>query len=1244
MVLLKWILFGPLSSKITKLQTTREMENILKVTSQFIAQNVKTTRQTNYHLLQQNQTLSSMIETPLNVGSGIAFYHATRSKKLVDFLSDLNMSASYKKVLDIKEHIAQSVLKRYFVNDGVFIPLNIMEDLPCWFAIDNSDLKIDTPDGKRQHHGTAIVVYQRKTKLEPVMQERFDRKSIGCEKLKLKAYTYTCLEPAKSSRKFPSYTKCVENESIINLNKMNDTVWFVLKMLSPTLGKAVPTWAAYNSLVSKGKAITTVSMLPIINGSPTDWNNLYTAIKEAEKVRKRIYKNGKTIISFDLQLYIKAIRLQERVDIDNFFVFRIGELHVVFCVLKCLGKLIDGSGLDKAFHEAGIYGLPTVDQIKDGKHLYRSLEAYFALYLAIFSRYMDCFINKNQAIERDLRAVVVHSISEVSAYSSSNKIKIEKAHDSIQDVLTKIDFAKLQKDFDTTLVNQSKYMRSFMRLFEVLLLFIRASRDQLWNLHLQTLHSLCPYFFAFDMLNYARMTPVYLSQMFALEKADKETWELLSNGGFCINKSHVPFSSIGADHGIEQENRALKVIGGIRGIAHNQQALDEYFLTTAEMGNLVETFCETFGIEEDGARKRDEHYQLSGSKNVRVSSNTEKISRVLDEHEVVFSTKETTPNQSNEDNTEADSFGDGGDVFNILTKKVLPVKISKSLIQIEEIGQSRYRSFLTEKLEGDGSIWDTIKKQKLGTFVSNNKSSTVTIDNQQFTIREERKLMNRLLVASRSRPDIDLRECLGKYEFTVTPPSLFFPDGTLHPTKDKSVIADELYKLQDDKTDERMDMVEQPDQPESDLEEVVRKVAIVDGMAVVNRVDIKKRNIRSCADFASSFIEIIDNDTADFDEVRIIFDEYRSKSLKNSTRANRTKGCSSVHYKVTDSTRIEHLSTKEFLSSIETKQELTQYLSLKLSEHLVKDFVIVFKETVFSNIPDLNQELFIYNHEEADTAIVLHAIDASARKDFIELVILCSDTDVLLILLHYFDRISSTTIFKTINKEFVLREIHERLSPEICKGLLGFHAMSGCDQTGKFLGYTKSSCWEIYSSLPEDELKAFADLGSTDLSPSTFESLEMFVVRLYCRNKVPKEVKNLSDLRWRMFTKQQADSSKLPPTSEALRQKILRCHYTVTVWKQSHISSQSLPDPTNYGWNDVVDDDLFEPVTTALLPAPKSIIQLTVCACKTTKCVDRRCKCHKNGLKCSEMCQCSDCENNINNGLDSHDIDDDLES
>ena len=94
-------------------------------------------------------------------------------------------------------------------------------------------------------------------------------------------------------------------------------------------------------------------MLPVKNGSLTDWENLYSAIKDAEKLRKKVYKDGKTIISFDLQLYIKAIRLQEKDDVKDAFVFRMGELHVVFCVLKCIGKLIDGSGLDNVFHVAG---------------------------------------------------------------------------------------------------------------------------------------------------------------------------------------------------------------------------------------------------------------------------------------------------------------------------------------------------------------------------------------------------------------------------------------------------------------------------------------------------------------------------------------------------------------------------------------------------------------------------------------------------------------------------------------------------------------------------------------------------------------------------------------------------------------------------------------------------------------------------------------------------------------------------
>ena len=76
-------------------------------------------------------------------------------------------------------------------------------------------------------------------------------------------------------------------------------------------------------------------------------------MKDSEKLNKELSNGSKTVISFDLQLYAKAFRLQVKPDIRDNYVFRIGELHVVFTSLKVLGKLINGSGLDQAFEEAG---------------------------------------------------------------------------------------------------------------------------------------------------------------------------------------------------------------------------------------------------------------------------------------------------------------------------------------------------------------------------------------------------------------------------------------------------------------------------------------------------------------------------------------------------------------------------------------------------------------------------------------------------------------------------------------------------------------------------------------------------------------------------------------------------------------------------------------------------------------------------------------------------------------------------
>ena len=98
----------------------------------------------------------------VQICSGLFLYHNTCSKKLVDFISDLNIGGNYDKVISIKKDIAWSIQEQRDKNNGVFIPTGFVPGKIIFFAIDNGDVEIDTPDGKKQLHGTVIAAYQEK--------------------------------------------------------------------------------------------------------------------------------------------------------------------------------------------------------------------------------------------------------------------------------------------------------------------------------------------------------------------------------------------------------------------------------------------------------------------------------------------------------------------------------------------------------------------------------------------------------------------------------------------------------------------------------------------------------------------------------------------------------------------------------------------------------------------------------------------------------------------------------------------------------------------------------------------------------------------------------------------------------------------------------------------------------------------------------------------------------------------------
>ena len=86
-----------------------------------------------------------------------------------------------------------------------------------------------------------------------------------------------------------------------------------------------------------------------------------------------------------------------------------------------------------------------------------------------------------------------------------------------------------------------KFVRHYMNMVLVIYTFIRASRDGLWQLHLSSLDELCKYFFAHDKQKYARLVPLYLAEMTALEVTDPDIYKTFLDGNFTVTRTSYLF-------------------------------------------------------------------------------------------------------------------------------------------------------------------------------------------------------------------------------------------------------------------------------------------------------------------------------------------------------------------------------------------------------------------------------------------------------------------------------------------------------------------------------------------------------------------------------------------------------------------------------------------------------------------------------------------------------------------------------
>ncbi|GFO12519.1 hypothetical protein PoB_003902400 [Plakobranchus ocellatus] len=508
---------------------------------------------------------------------------------------------------------------------------------------------------------------------------------------------------------------------------------------------------------------------------------------------------------------------------------------------------------------------------------------------------------------------------------------------------------------------------------------------------------------------------------------------------------------------------------------------------------------------------------------------------------------------------------------------------------------------MTERvIERTTSVFDPISKNQMPLFsrppskVPSKKKQTIS------SLRSDCTLFSRLYIACQTR-DGNLDNFF-KHENHAYPPSLSLLGKLRFGTKSDLVECLEKYCT-------------------SCGEASFVDVIILDGAAVINM--LKPTGIKTFQEYADHiFLPFIKAQLRNVTRIDIVWDVYLKDSLKSTTREIRGRG---IQRRVAPLNAIPS-NWLEFLRLADNKTELFEFLAHQVVEKLYEDkdiFTTCGQNVLCSRVHTDISSLAPCTHEEADTRMLLHALD-SANKEHRRIMLRTVDTDVLVLAVLTAVCLADTEIWVAFGTGKHLRyipahDIAKEIGYEKARALLRFHAFTGCDTVSSFAGRGKKTAFDIWKSFDE-VTPAFSSL-LTD--PSTFNDdcmsvLEAYVVLLYDHTCTETTV---DSARKNIFTTKDRSMDNIPPTKAALLQHTKRAIYQGGyVWGQALVRCPVIPSPNTHGWQKSGGQG-WQPFWTLLPEAVAACSELFKCGCK--KGCPRQCKCVRTALKCTSLCHCN---------------------
>ena len=1166
--------------------------------------------------------------TPKHIALAVTVKHLTGSKELIRVLNRFGHCVSYDEVAKYETQCIEHLLLDTSENE-VMIPSNISAGTFVQAAADNLDFSEETLDGKNTTHITTLVLYQRAVGgtfgSNIPMKKSTKRKPLSELPVSKNILTFS-----KQCRKLNVPSTLFQSESVkdsldeSNQKKMSvnlDMAWVFSRVcpskpfsvtLQPLEKQRVPGWSAFNAIVSANEsAVTNVGYCPCIPSTPTEYSTVYTVMKTVQKMMKRLNQKH-SVITFDEAIYCKAKEVQWRCK-DEFSntVLRLGGFHTALTFMAVIGKRYEESGLEDLLIESDLYGSQTVSRILKGKTYNKGVRAFKLVMEAlcrirlsalsaeitdksVFDNYLDLISQLQKAI-----------VSEDQASCTRILTAIGQESDTILYHLN--EFRRRSRTVSDTFA----FWDDFISMVEILLRFVRAERDGLWELHLEAVSEMLPYFFAYDRINYARWATIYYSDMKSLADKAPEVFEEFVAGNHPVKRATGSFNQVWTDLALEQSiNRDSKTHGGLIGNTRSDSAMNRWLLTSHFRADIVATTKKMCCMSEvtDSCKM---HKEAGPS---RVSRDETDVQKLVN----VFQDQLLNPFLADDHKTDL--------VMNLASGMTSTNEISKDLTSALSVGETRLKEFIEKRLiEGHGqSPLETIPKQKLKTLGHLKTPVKLTaVSESKQSVNVDRAFFSRMLVVSKSR-DVKLKEILS-YELTPVPYALAHADGSLRKTSKCNL----MHLLEDEVT------------VSETLSSSVEPTAwIIDGMALVQK---NKPTTESnfgeyaCTLFKSVVTPFRRNECTRID---VVFDRYDVKnSIKGSERERRrqTEGIYiNIHGPQT------HLPKQwpKFLDDPRNKGNLADFLSTHWCEigsdhipdgkilYLAGGFEDGLKSVCISNRGVAPVQDLFCNQEEADTRMLLHAEDCMLTCN--RVVVESPDTDVAILCIYFFGHlrdIKELHFYTGVADKLRFVPIHsisDKLGPSLTSLLLPFHALTGCDTTSSVGRLGKVKPWKLLKECPTS-YQNLALLGSSlQVSEATMAVAEHFICNSYCQTENHSKV---NDLRYSMFCKRFAKTEQLPPTANSFQQHVLRANFQAYIWKTALEPMPEIPKPFTHGWQK--SGEILKATLMTNECAPKSLVSVVSCSCNKSKCTDR-CSCRSEGVPCIESCSCGtedECQN-----------------